>query len=69
MPYKCVECNEPLIRITQSETNDVVVCPNCLASGGYKQVIEESAGLMKIPVEKELVNLIQKMWAANKLGG
>lgn len=66
---KCAQCQEPLMRITESKTNDFVVCPNCGASGNYEEVIKNSGGLTKTPLDKKLVDFIEKKWVARKLRG
>ena len=68
MGYTCAKCSEPLIRVTQSDSDGFVICPVCLASGGFKQVIEQGAGLVKKPIDAKLVEMIDKVWIANKLG-
>jgi len=66
----CSKCGEPLLRIAESETNDRVYCPDCLLSGGYKEVIEEGGGLDNgMAISDELRDFIQKEWVAHKLGG
>ena len=67
---KCAKCHEPLIRITQSETEDWVICPDCHARGRYKEVIEEGAGLVANvgEISQDLADFIKKKWIARKLG-
>jgi len=65
---KCHKCREPLLRTAESETHDRVYCPSCLASGDYKEVAEQGAGLTNTPIcDQELVDFIQKRWVARKL--
>ena len=65
---KCRPCKTPLFRVTESEANDRVICPSCFASGGYKEVVEQGAGLMKVPVADEIMKFIEERWIATKLG-
>jgi hypothetical protein len=45
LTLKCPACAATLIRIAQSESQDMVVCPICFDAGGYDEVIEEHATL------------------------
>jgi len=66
---KCHKCSEPLLRVAETETHDRVYCPNCLASGDYKEVAEQGAGLTDNPiVDKELMDFIKEKRIARKLG-
>jgi hypothetical protein len=47
LQVKCAACQEPLIRIAQSETDDRVVCPICFAVGDYERVIKQGSGLSR----------------------
>jgi uncharacterized Zn finger protein (UPF0148 family) len=42
---KCHSCQEPLIRLARSETDDFVYCPNCGGILSYEEVVKNSAGL------------------------
>ncbi|HEX3754011.1 MAG TPA: hypothetical protein VHV26_02945 [Rhizomicrobium sp.] len=41
----CRDCGEKLIRIAQSQHNDLAVCPRCLTAGTYDAVVEDHAEL------------------------
>jgi ribosomal protein S27E len=43
---KCYPCQEPLIHLTRSETDDFVFCPNCGGILSYEEVVKNSAGLV-----------------------
>jgi hypothetical protein len=66
----CAKCREPLLRITESDTNDRAYCPNCLASGDYKEIAKDpAAGLdNSVIIDKELRDFIQEKWIARKFG-
>ena len=49
----CANCKTTLIRVLQSlyrvtetEPDATILCPNCGAFGGYKEVTEQGAGLI-----------------------
>ena len=43
---KCHSCQEPLVRLTRSETDDFVFCPICGGILSYEELIKNSAGLI-----------------------
>jgi len=58
---KCADCGDKFIRITQSET-DQVVCPTCLAVGDYEDVVKQGAGITRgILVEEETKDFIERL--------
>lgn len=70
LALQCAECHKPLIRVAESEANDKVYCPNCLAWGSYKEIVEQSHGLSNLPIlDQELMDFIQERWIARELSG
>ena len=54
LQVKCAACQEPLIRIAQSETDDRVVCPICFAVGDYERVIKQGNHRKEVqPITRE----------------
>jgi len=43
---KCANCQDELIRIKESETDDMVYCPTCMSHGDYERVVKQGAGLI-----------------------
>lgn len=59
---KCANCQDELIRIAESETDDQVFCPTCMAWGEYERVVKEGAGLLRgIPVDEQTRDLIDRL--------
>jgi uncharacterized Zn finger protein (UPF0148 family) len=44
---KCHSCQEPLVRLARSETEDFVFCPTCGGILSYEEVVRNSAGLIE----------------------
>lgn len=62
LPIECERCRTPLVRVTQSESNDKVVCPICWAIGDYDAVANQGADLVRgIVVEKEIRDLVNQI--------
>ena len=62
LQVKCAACQEPLIRIAQSETDDRVVCPSCFAVGDYERVVKQGSGLSRgIFVSGETKTFIEQL--------
>lgn len=59
---KCFNCQDELIRVAESETDDRVYCPTCLCWGEYEHVVKQGAGLIgSVPVDEQTRDLIDSL--------
>lgn len=67
IPLKCAECGSNLVRITETQGQDRVVCAECGAFNDAKEVIEHGAGLIRGSLTPEQVlNLREQVRIARK---
>ncbi len=70
LTIKCTSCNAPLVRVSQSETNDIVVCPVCFAAGGFDDILEEGGALSAAyGCPSEIRTLVSAAWARRNAAG
>jgi hypothetical protein len=57
---RCPKCKIPLVHIPKPIAEDIVVCPDCGASGDFKYVIEKggnlSRGIVPLATLQELLS-------------
>jgi len=59
---KCANSGDKLIRVKESEADDRVYCPGCLAWGEYKRVVKEGSGLIGgFTVDEQTRDLIDSL--------
>jgi hypothetical protein len=65
LTVQCGDCGVGLIRIAQSQYNDLAVCPGCFAAGTYDEVVEDHAELVSgFALSEDIKRLIRQWHAA-----
>jgi hypothetical protein len=60
-PVKCHFCGSALVRVTEAETSERLICPICWAAGDYQDVVQDSARLQRgVRIEKDIRYLVDK---------
>jgi len=62
LPFKCTQCEAGLIRIQQSESDDLVICPECRGVGCYQKVIHKGHKIISgVHSEKQIASLTEEL--------
>jgi uncharacterized Zn finger protein (UPF0148 family) len=59
LEVKCFNCQEPLVRLTRSESDDFVFCPICGGVMTYEEAVKNAPGLIGGSLTAEELNQLR----------